>query len=644
MAINQFDDSAKTFGPGSTIIPGSPASYYINPLGIQQMILSAGELDSSTTLSSSDLDTFSANAILTPGSSGSSKLVMPLVQGMGFATGVYTSLTPTIQSGVFFSNLTSAGPVADGIYKYQVQLNDGSSWLLYVVSSDGSDPKLTLSSSATITGPSNWSGTIQVAKNPAGADGEAIYDAAAGVYPTAGSISASVSGTTGSYTLSWTKSGMTNNQNLLMFALPHHLASFDSGTSGNVKKGLTLATTTKGKSTAVSADSWTLTESNLPVGIGFQPFNAKTGSAASSYSAQALSAISAAAKAEVAQDMGAQTNLNSMYYSGKGLSKFASIVWALHDVVGDTALAAQGLAQLQTAFALFATNQQQFPLVYDSVWGGAVSSATYLNNDTGADFGNTCYNDHHFHYGYFLHAASIIAYLDPSWAQANGDWVNMLARDANNPSKNDNLFPVFRMFDWFHGHSWAAGLFEAGDSKNEESSSEDVMYAYGLKMWGHATNNAAMEAQGNLMLSVLQRSLNSYFLYSDDNDVEPSNFVGNKVSGILFENKIDHTTYFGGNLEFVQAIHMIPLEPSSSFIRQQNFVQQEWQALFADDAVYPASKVDGGWKGILYANLALSDPVSSFNFFNQPNFNSSWLDGGASLTWYLTFAAGLGGA
>ena len=254
------------------------------------------------------------------------------------------------------------------------------------------------------------------------------------------------------------------------------------------------------------------------------------------------------------------------------------------------------------------------------------------------------YNDHHFHYGYFLHAASIIAYLDPTWAADNADWVNMLARDANNPSKTDDLFPAFRMFDWFHGHSWAAGLFEAGDSKNEESSSEDVMFAYGLKMWGHATSNAAMEAQGNLMLAVLKRSLNSYFLYTEDNDIEPSQFVGNKVSGIMFENKVDHTTYFGANLEYVQAIHMIPLEPSSSYIRSADFVQQEWKAMFADGAADPASKVEGGWKGILYANLALTDPVSSFEFFNQPSFNSSFLDGGASLTWYLAFAAGLGGA
>src|SRR5271163_4201752 len=44
--------------------------------------------------------------------------------------------------------------------------------------------------------------------------------------------------------------------------------------------------------------------------------------------------------------------------------------------------------------------------------------------------------------------------------------------------------------------------------------------------------------------------------------------------------------------------------------------------------------------GILYANLAIINPAASWDFFSQPNFDPTWLDGGASLTWYLTFAAG----
>ena len=82
-----------------------------------------------------------------------------------------------------------------------------------------------------------------------------------------------------------------------------------------------------------------------------------------------------------------------MYYSGKALSKFATIVYTVNSIANSPNLAAQGLAQLKTAFALFATNQQQFPLLYDTDWSGIVSSATYTTGDTGADFGNSLYND-----------------------------------------------------------------------------------------------------------------------------------------------------------------------------------------------------------------------------------------------------------
>jgi endo-1,3(4)-beta-glucanase len=37
-----------------------------------------------------------------------------------------------------------------------------------------------------------------------------------------------------------------------------------------------------------------------------------------------------------------------------------------------------------------------------------------------------------------------------------------------------------------------------------------------------------------------------------DNVHQPPSFIGNKVPGITFENKVDHNTYFGSNLEYIQ--------------------------------------------------------------------------------------------
>lgn len=266
-----------------------------------------------------------------------------------------------------------------------------------------------------------------------------------------------------------------------------------------------------------------------------------------------------------------------------------------------------------------------------------MSSASYQTGDSGADFGNTYYNDHHFHYGYHVLAAAVIAHLDPRWLDANKDYVNTLVRDFANPSAKDTWFPQNRMFDWYHGHSFAHGLYESADGRDQESSSEDTMASYALKMWGLVSGDANMAARGNLQLSVLARSANNYFLYMSSNTVQPANFIGNKVAGILFENKIDHTTYFGANIEYIQGIHMLPLIPATQLVRGQDFVAEEWDQYF--DAGR-ADKVDGGWKGVLYGNLATIDPKAAFDFFSKEGFDQSWLDGGASLTWYLAYSAG----
>ena len=128
-------------------------------------------------------------------------------------------------------------------------------------------------------------------------------------------------------------------------------------------------------------------------------------------------------------------------------------------------------------------------------WGGIVSSASYDSGNSGDDFGNTYYNDHHFHFGYHILAAAMIGYMDPSWVEANRDYVDALVRDVANPSKEDTYFPQWRSFDWYHGHSWAHGLYASFDGKDQESSSEDMMHAYALKMWGMVSQNTNLAAR-----------------------------------------------------------------------------------------------------------------------------------------------------
>jgi endo-1,3(4)-beta-glucanase len=469
IAVSHIERSQVAFGPGS------PAQYFVNPIGIDSLVFSALEFGSSTVLTTDNHKAFSVNAHLAPYAGGAPLLTMPLVQGMGFVTGIYSYGTPLIQSGVFFRALSPLS-VSNGISKTTATLQDGTQWVIYVIPNDAnSSPNIILNDSQTIQISSGFSGIIQVAKLAGGDTAPGIYDSSAGVYAVAGEVSGTIVSqftlpvtgtTTASYSLSWTKAGATS-KTLLMFALPHHVQSFD-GTTGALKTPITLQTTTKGIATGLLADRWTMIE-QLPNEMSFAPYSPSKGSV-TTMPAAAVSLIAQTAAEELGEDINAQTNLDTMYFSGKGLAKFAAVVYVAHDLANTTGIAAAGLVKLKAAFDVFVQNHQTNRLVYDTTWKGVVSIAGYT--DIGADFGGkiflasrkdrsltvlgTAYNDHHFHYGYFVYAAAVIGYLDPAWVQnaQNKAWVNMLVRDFANSAYDDPYFPFSRSFDWYHGHRY----------------------------------------------------------------------------------------------------------------------------------------------------------------------------------------------
>lgn len=498
LAIVHIERSQIALEPGKT-----PSRYYLNPTGIHSVILSAAELGKSTALTTDNLAMFSVNANLAPSATAKPLITYPLLQGLSFITGIYKGCRPLLQTTIFFRTLS--GPAKIGTtHKYRLTTEDGKAWLIYITPSSGNMDVGTFKmvDNDTIEGPKDFRGIIQVAKNPDAARGEQVYDKSAGSYANSAVLSGSVNGSTGNYAIRWSKIG---TKPLLMFALPHHVQSFDKNTS-QYKTGIQLQTTTKGLATAIQTNKFGMVENQMPVDIGFEPWTPAKKSIRG-VSSSAETAINDAAGSELGQDMNRQTNLDSMYFSGKGLAKFAFIIFVTSKMTKNTGMASAGLKKLKTAFAVFVNNKQVNPLVYDEDWRGVVSSGGY--KDPNVDFGNTNYNDHHFHYGYFVYTAAVIACLDKSWLTAEGGknkaWVQMLVQDYANSYPNDN-YPLFRAFDWYHGHSWAKGLFESGDGKDQESSSEDTFAYYALKMWGMAIGDKNMEARG---ISVLVRPTSS---------------------------------------------------------------------------------------------------------------------------------------
>ena len=68
------------------------------------------------------------------------------------------------------------------------------------------------------------------------------------------------------------------------------------------------------------------------------------------------------------------------------------------------------------------------------------------------------YNDHHFHYGYHISAAAIVAKHRPQWGVKYFERILLYVRDIANPSADDEFFPMYRQKDWYLCNSYAAGL------------------------------------------------------------------------------------------------------------------------------------------------------------------------------------------
>lgn len=649
-AVQHTNKTNRVFGSSDTNNKGVD-SYYFNPILDGELIFSATSLTKDANkLTVSNMKSMSALVQLSEDGDVSSNYIdIPVVQGMGFVSAIYHGdFVAELNSMVGFDQVTqeTSSKLSSNVLKYRVKLFNGIEWLAYVTLPNGStsDFKLSAKSSYSIEGSKAVDGLLlQIAVAPTSSSDEKYYDQAAGQYAVSASVGGQVSlGSSVSYSFKYETEGSSSSGKTIVFALPHHLDSL-TGVTKQSSTGIQLTSTTKGDMTAFLTNELSFSETLTSSQVLFLPWTSQMTSALS-YTKDQLQLLAKTANSELSVDINNAVNsVDSTYSSGKVLDKYAYILLVVSDIIGDDDVAKDTLAQLKDAFEVFTSNKQYYPFMYDTKFGGVTSTAAQ-NGDTGADFGAPYYNDHHFHYGYYVHAAAVVGYVDKkyggTWAEDNKEWVNSLVRDVANPSEDDKYFPVSRMFDWFAGHSWASGLFSSGDGRNEESSSEDYNFAYGMKMWGNVIGDGAMEARGDLMISIMSKAMNKYFYYTDDNTVEPKEIIANKVSGIFFDNKVAYTTYFGSpsdHPEYAHGIHMLPITPVSSIIRGPTFVEQEWDqqiSTFIDN-------VNSGWTGILKLNQALYDPKSSYEFFSSSDWSSSYLDDGQSRTWSLAFSGGV---
>ncbi|TKY50062.1 putative endo-1,3(4)-beta-glucanase 2 [Spatholobus suberectus] len=139
--------------------------------------------------------------------------------------------------------------------------------------------------------------------------------------------------------------------------------------------------------------------------------------------------------------------------------------------------------------------------LYDGEGGGVVTKQK--SKDSGADFGFGVYNDHHYNLGYFLYGIAVLAKIDPAWGRKYKPQAYSLVADFMNLGRRSNSnYTRLRCFDLYKLHSWAGGLTEFADGRNQESTSEAVNAYYSAALMGLAYGDTQLIATGSTLAAL----------------------------------------------------------------------------------------------------------------------------------------------
>ncbi len=278
-----------------------------------------------------------------------------------------------------------------------------------------------------------------------------------------------------------------------------------------------------------------------------------------------LGQLSGADKSELtsqlARDLASTTPLpTDSYFGGKALYRLANLLMLAREL-GDTGSAAKAQSKLDAALVTWTephgcTTRSTQCFVYDPTVKGVVGLT--------ASFGSDQFNDHHFHYGYFLYAAGIAARYEPTITSRLEPVMNLLAADIAMPGASSN-FPTRRVFDAYAGHSWASGYSPFADGNNQESSSEAVDAWNGLGLWATATGNTQLQTEATWMLSAETASAKAYWTNFDTQAPVYSGYH-HSVVGINWGAKRDYSTWFSADPNAKLGIQLIPMSPASGYL------------------------------------------------------------------------------
>ncbi|MGV2884259.1 discoidin domain-containing protein [Paenibacillus taichungensis] len=319
----------------------------------------------------------------------------------------------------------------------------------------------------------------------------------------------------------------------------------------------------------------------------------------------------------------AETDNNLMaadaYWQGKKLHPLAMGVLAANEM-GETVyrdLFLSRMKEILVDWYTYTAGEPDYFLYYNDDWG----TMYYKTSEFGANYGIT---DHHFTYGYYVFASAVLATFDKQFQADYGDMVDHLIRDYGNPSKNDPLYPSFRSFDPYQGHSWAGGYADNDSGNNQEAAGESLFGWVGQYMWSVLTKDQDFRDAAIYGFTTELKAIEQYwFNYDGDNWLDEWKHAS---VGQVYGSSYFFGTFFSGEPVHIYGIHWLP---TSEYLTSYGLDKTKAAGLY-NGFVADNGGPEREWQHIVWPIQALSDPAAVLAKWNassmQKNeiFNTYW--------------------
>jgi endoglucanase Acf2 len=299
------------------------------------------------------------------------------------------------------------------------------------------------------------------------------------------------------------------------------------------------------------------------------------------------------------------------YFAGKALARAANLL-DIAEQLGQTTQ----INQLKTILnAAFSARLGAKYFYYDTTIKGIAAQTKA--------FGSEDFNDHHFHYGYFIYAAAILGKYDADFLKNNQKQINLLAADIASYDATPD-FPIERNFDPYAAHSWAAGLSPFADGNNQESSSEAINAWNGVAAWGNLTKNSQLESSATWMLSSESSTAKAAWRTVDTSASYQKDYKA-PLTSLNFGGKRTYATFFSDEPAVKLAIQLIPMNPVMTTLSSDPYINSAINASITNNNY----NVTLGDSDLMY--MALADPSKALGLVGSQK--DSFIDDGNSRTY-----------